>query len=132
MEQFYITAGRFVPAEVLLHIPQLQSAESGSVVFIQIKATLQRPQEIIGIVALECETKTAFALFVHRGNSIPQAAGGVNHRHRAVAHGVHLAQTARLTLGGHQVDVTAGIDPGGEGQIKGDLRGDPVTPAAGL
>ena len=39
----------------------------------------------------------------------------------AVTHGVHLRQAAGLGLGGHQVDVAAGVDAGSQAQVEGDL-----------
>ena len=47
----------------------------------------------------------------------------MNHRHGTVAHGVHLAQAAGLALGGHQVDVAGGVNPGSQTHIEGDLGG---------
>ena len=80
----------------------------------------------MGVVALEGEAQAALAIFVHGGHGVLQTAGGVDHRHGAVAHGVHLAEAAGFTLGGHKVDVTAGINPGGQAQIEGNLGSYPV------
>ena len=93
---------------------------------IQLQAPLQSVQEVVGVVALEGKAQAAFALFVHGRHGVLQTAGGVNHRHGAVAHGVHLAQAAGFTLGGHEVDVAAGINPGGKPQIEGNLGSYPV------
>ena len=91
---------------------------------VQIQATLQCTQEVISVIALEGKAQTALTVCVHRGNSVFQAAGGMDNGDSTVTHGVHLAQPARLALGGHQVDVTAGVDPGRKLQIKGDLGSD--------
>ena len=47
----------------------------------------------------------------------------MDHGNGAITHGVHLAQAAGLGLGGHQVDVAAGVDPGSQTQIEHDLGG---------
>ena len=90
----------------------LQGTEAVPVVPVQVQAALDGSQEIVGIVALEGKAQAAVAVFIGRGNGIPQAAGGVYHGDSAVAHGVHLAQAAGFALGGHQVDIAAGVDPG--------------------
>ena len=113
-EQIHIPGRGDVPAEVLLHFPLLQGTEAIAVAVVQIQAPLQGGEEIVGIVALEGEAQTALAVFIGGRHGILQAAGGVDHGNGAVTHGVHLAQAAGLGLGGHQVDVAAGVDPGGQ------------------
>ena len=120
-KQLHIAAGRHIPAEILGHINGLQAAEAVTVEVVQPQAALDRPKEIVGIVALEGEAQAVFAVFVHTGNGVPQAAGGMHHGHCAVTHGVHLAQAAGLALRRHQVDIAAGIDAGGQGEAEGDL-----------
>ena len=131
IEQFHIPLGGFVPTEVLRHIPVLQLAEAFGVVLIKGKAALQCAQEIVSVVALEGEAKTTLTVIVHRGDGVSQSTGGMNHRDCTIAHGIHLAQSAGLGFGGHQVDVTAGIDSGGQTQIEGDFCGYPVWIFAG-
>jgi len=79
---------------------------------IQLQAALDSAHKVVAVVALEGKAQAALAELVTGGDGVLQAAGGVDNGHGAVAHGVHLAETAGLALTGHQVDVAAGIDPG--------------------
>ena len=89
-EQFHISGSRLVPAEILFHIPLLQRLEGFPVIVVKIHTPLQRHPEIVRIVALEGEAKTALTLIVHTGHGIFQTTGCVHHRHSTVAHCIHL------------------------------------------
>ena len=95
-------------------------------VVVQIQGADNGCEEVVGIVALEGEAQAALTVFITGRHGVLQAAGGVNHRHSAIAHGVHLAQAAGLALGGHQIDVCTGIHPSCQPQIEGDFRRYPV------
>ncbi len=112
---------RLVPAEILFHFPLLQGPELVGLLAVELQAALESSHEVVSIVALEGEAKAVLAVFVGSGHGVLQTAGGVDHRNGAIAHGVHLAQAAGLTLGGHQIDVAAGVNPGSQTQIEGDL-----------
>ena len=122
LEQLHVASGRHIPAKVLGHIGVLQRPKALPVVPVQVDGAFDSRQEIIGIVALEGEAQAALAVLIAAGNGVLQAAGGMDHGHSAVAHGVHLAQAAGLGLAGHQIDVAAGINAGCQAQIEGDLR----------
>ena len=110
LEQLHVLASGNVPAEVHFHFLLLQGTESFIVVVVQIQCALDGCVEVVCVVALEGEAQTALAVLVAGRNGVLQTTGGVDNRNGAVTHGVHLAQAAGLGLGGHQIDVAAGVD----------------------
>ena len=111
-EKGHVFLGGDIPAEILAHTGFLQSLEIFGGIVVQVDGTGEGTVEIVGIVAFEGKAQTATTLIVCTGNGILKTAGGMNYRHGTVPHGVHLTEAARLALGGHHIDVTAGIDPG--------------------
>ena len=114
------------PAKVLLHASPLDGSEAVAVVAIQAQRCLQAGIEIFAIVTLDGEAQTAISMLVARGYGISQTTGGMNNRYCTVAHGIQLTQAAGLRAGGHQIDVTTGINACRQPQIKGDLCRNPV------
>ena len=71
VEQIHIPLCRHIPAEVGAHAPLLQPPEGVPVAVVQVQAALDRPLEIVAVVALEGEAQTLVAVFVGRGHGVP-------------------------------------------------------------
>ncbi len=67
-------------------------------------------QHVMRIVVEEGEAVAFIRELVVGKDGVAQTAGFAGNRHRAIAHGNHLGQTARLELAGHEEHVAAGVD----------------------
>ena len=77
---------------------------------------------LVGVHVGEREARSLARVLVVRDDGVAESSRLAHHRQRAVSHGDHLRQAARLELRRHQQKVAARIHAVAEGVVKGDAR----------
>lgn len=108
------TFRRLAPAEIQRHVPLYQRRPGAGLIPIERTGAVDRIQEILPIITLECETAAFAGHFIVGLHRIPQPTNTVDHRNGTIAHSDHLAKATRLTLGRHQIDVAATVNAVGK------------------
>ena len=117
---------RAIPRPVLPHDPLLKLPEPDLIVVVAVQRAVQGVVERLRVGALKAEPvglvpgrlvvgasvnlpRRARLLGVQVKHGIAEASGGADHGHRAVSHGDHLRQTARLEHRRHQDKIGGGV-----------------------
>ena len=96
-----------LPGQILLHAASAHGVEHLAVAEVNLDGIHDDQVQCLGRVIHEGEAGPETVEFLVGADRVAQAAGRVNDRHRAVAHGHHLGQAAGLKAGRHQIHIRA-------------------------
>ena len=97
-----------LPGQILLHAASAHGVEGLPITEVNLDRIHDHQVQRLGRVIHEGKTCAQAVKFLIGAHRVAQAAGRVNDRNGAVAHGHHLGKTAGLEAGRHQIHICAG------------------------
>ena len=107
--QIEIALCRGLPAKVHVHGLSYQLVPGIAIVPEQAGGTEDGVAHLLAVEVRKGEARSLAGVLVVRTHGIAQAARLSNHGQRAVAHGNHLGEAARLEKRGHEEQIRAGV-----------------------
>lgn len=123
MVEGFIFGGGLAPAEVLAHGFDPHLMKDMRVVATSVGGPRDGFVEALRVQLPEFKAGADLGLFMMIDDAVVESSGCSDDGESAVAHAVHLVETAGLKVGGHEEEVGACFDAVGDGFAVGDMGG---------